>query len=56
MLYGDSAIDEERLTVPHPRMFERKFVLAPLADLAPELVPEELLLAAEGDVVAIGML
>ncbi len=56
LLYGDSAIDEERLTVPHPRMFERKFVLAPLADLAPELVPEELLLAAEGDVVAIGML
>lgn len=56
LLYGDSAIDTERLTVPHPRMFERRFVLAPLADLAPELVPDELFAAAEGDVVAIGML
>ncbi len=56
LLYGDSAIDSERLTIPHPRMFERKFVLQPLSDLAPELVPEELLLAALGDVVAIGML
>jgi len=56
LLYGDLAIATERLEVPHPRMFERKFVLAPLADLAPELVPEELFLAAEGDVVAIGML
>ena len=56
LLYGDSAIDSERLTVPHPRMFERKFVLQPLSDLAPELVPEDLLLAALGDVIALGML
>jgi 2-amino-4-hydroxy-6-hydroxymethyldihydropteridine diphosphokinase len=36
LLYDDLARSDERLTLPHPRMFERHFVLAPLADLAPE--------------------
>ncbi len=35
-----AAVDEADLTVPHPRMWERRFVLAPLGDLAPELLPE----------------
>ena len=39
LLVGDLAVDDPDLTVPHPRMYERRFVLAPLADLAPELVP-----------------
>jgi 2-amino-4-hydroxy-6-hydroxymethyldihydropteridine diphosphokinase len=39
LLYGDAAIDEPGLTVPHPRMRERGFVLTPLSDLAPDLVP-----------------
>jgi 2-amino-4-hydroxy-6-hydroxymethyldihydropteridine diphosphokinase len=37
LLYGDSVIDTEELTVPHPRMAERRFVLEPLAELAPDL-------------------
>ena len=36
LLYGDAVIREDDLTVPHPRMTERKFVLAPLAEIAPE--------------------
>ena len=38
LLYGDDVIDEPGLTVPHPRLHERRFVLEPLAELAPGLV------------------
>jgi len=38
LLVGDEKVDDADLTVPHPRMWERGFVLVPLADLAPELV------------------
>jgi 2-amino-4-hydroxy-6-hydroxymethyldihydropteridine diphosphokinase len=38
LLVGDQSVDDEDLVVPHPRMWERGFVLIPLADLAPELV------------------
>ncbi len=38
LLVGDEVVDEPELTVPHPRMWDRGFVLVPLADLAPELV------------------
>ncbi len=38
LLVGDEAVEEPDLVVPHPRMWERGFVLIPLADLAPELV------------------
>jgi 2-amino-4-hydroxy-6-hydroxymethyldihydropteridine diphosphokinase len=41
LLYGQARIDSPRLTVPHPRMWGRAFVLYPLADLAPELVRPE---------------
>jgi 2-amino-4-hydroxy-6-hydroxymethyldihydropteridine diphosphokinase len=38
LLYGDEVVDEPGLTVPHPRLQERRFALEPLADLAPGLV------------------
>jgi len=36
--YGKLAVHELGLTVPHPRLFERPFVLVPLAEIAPDLV------------------
>jgi 2-amino-4-hydroxy-6-hydroxymethyldihydropteridine diphosphokinase len=38
VLYGDLVMDEPGLTVPHPRFREREFVLAPLVEIAPEIV------------------
>lgn len=38
LLYGDDIIDTAPLTVPHPRLHERAFVLRPLAELAPGLL------------------
>jgi 2-amino-4-hydroxy-6-hydroxymethyldihydropteridine diphosphokinase len=38
LLYGDEVIDEPELQVPHPRLHERRFVLEPLAELAPGLL------------------
>jgi 2-amino-4-hydroxy-6-hydroxymethyldihydropteridine diphosphokinase len=38
LLYGGEEIDEPGLTVPHPRLHERRFVLEPLGELAPGLV------------------
>jgi 2-amino-4-hydroxy-6-hydroxymethyldihydropteridine diphosphokinase len=37
LVYGEDVIDEPGLTVPHPRLAERRFVLEPLADLDPGL-------------------
>ena len=37
LLYGDEVIDEPDLVVPHPRMAERRFVLEPAAEIAPEM-------------------
>jgi 2-amino-4-hydroxy-6-hydroxymethyldihydropteridine diphosphokinase len=39
LLYDDVQLDDPELTLPHPRMWERGFVLAPLRDVAPALVP-----------------
>jgi len=37
LLYGDAVIRMPGLSVPHPRMTERRFVLEPLAELVPDL-------------------
>ena len=56
LLYGDAALATPRLTVPHPRMHERAFVLRPLAEIAPQaIIPargtaRDLLPACQGQV------
>jgi len=38
LFYGDSQLDNSRLTLPHPSMGDRRFVLVPLAEIAPLLI------------------
>jgi len=49
-------VNEPDLVVPHPRMFARRFVVSPLLDLAPDLVPAEAMKDAGGEVTKLGML
>jgi 2-amino-4-hydroxy-6-hydroxymethyldihydropteridine diphosphokinase len=39
LLFGDARVDTPELVLPHPGLAQRRFVLAPLAELAPTLVP-----------------
>lgn len=52
LLYGDARIDSATLTVPHPRMNERAFVLLPLAEVAPQRVAAHALAAVAGQRIA----
>ncbi len=45
LLYGNATIESARLSVPHPRMWARAFVLFPLAEVAPAWVPANVLAA-----------
>ena len=56
LFVGDEIRQSEELTLPHPRIYERSFVLVPLRELAPELVSDEALGAATGWVAALGTL
>jgi 2-amino-4-hydroxy-6-hydroxymethyldihydropteridine diphosphokinase len=38
LLFGDRVVNEAELDIPHPRMTERRFVLVPLAEIAPEAI------------------
>jgi 2-amino-4-hydroxy-6-hydroxymethyldihydropteridine diphosphokinase len=52
LLYGDAHIARTRLTVPHPRMRQRAFVLVPLAEIAPHCVSTRQLRAVQGQRIA----
>jgi 2-amino-4-hydroxy-6-hydroxymethyldihydropteridine diphosphokinase len=41
LIFGEQTLSTPTLTIPHPRMWIRRFVVAPLADIAPHLVPED---------------
>jgi 2-amino-4-hydroxy-6-hydroxymethyldihydropteridine diphosphokinase len=56
LLVGDEVLDGPELTIPHPRLYERAFVLVPLAELAPELVSDEQRAGAVGSVRELGTL
>ena len=52
LLFGNEVMNSERLTLPHPRMLERAFVLVPLAEIAPDLMLPQGMSVAE----ALGLL
>ncbi|SDN31028.1 2-amino-4-hydroxy-6-hydroxymethyldihydropteridine diphosphokinase [Polaromonas sp. JS666] len=53
LLYGSASIESARLMVPHPRMWERAFVLVPLAEIAPGLVGDLRLQAVRHQAIAV---
>jgi 2-amino-4-hydroxy-6-hydroxymethyldihydropteridine diphosphokinase len=56
LLVGGAVVDDVDLVVPHPRMWERRFVVEPLAELAPELVAPAVREGAGGAVEVVGRL
>ena len=56
LLVGDLSSDDPEILIPHPRLYERNFVLAPLRELAPDLVSVDQLRAGVGRVAVLGTL
>jgi len=56
LLIDGERSDDPEVLVPHPRLYERSFVLVPLRELAPELVSDVALAGGVGRVVALGTL
>ena len=56
LLVDDRTVTEADLVVPHPRMWDRRFVVEPLRELAPELVPDDVRERAGGMVQVAGTL
>jgi 2-amino-4-hydroxy-6-hydroxymethyldihydropteridine diphosphokinase len=52
LLYGNAQIQTETLTIPHPRMWQRAFVLVPLGEIAPGLVSAERMEGVRGQGIA----
>ncbi|QJC55751.1 2-amino-4-hydroxy-6-hydroxymethyldihydropteridine pyrophosphokinase [Polaromonas vacuolata] len=52
LLYGSAFVASAHLTLPHPRMFERAFVLIPLAEIAPQIVTAQQLLAVQAQTIS----
>jgi 2-amino-4-hydroxy-6-hydroxymethyldihydropteridine diphosphokinase len=51
LMHGNSVVESPTLTLPHPRMRERAFVLKPLAEIAPDKVPRAALARVTGQVI-----
>ena len=56
LLVGDERSDDPEIVVPHPRLYERSFVLIPLHEVAPEMVTQAQLAARNGAVTRVGTL
>lgn len=56
LLVEGVVVDEPDLVVPHPRLAERRFVVEPLSDLAPDVVPADWKVTAVGTVRRVGRL
>lgn len=52
LLYGDACVSSATLSIPHPRMWQRAFVLLPLAEIAPQRITAAQLQAVAGQGIA----
>jgi 2-amino-4-hydroxy-6-hydroxymethyldihydropteridine diphosphokinase len=51
LMHGSTTLNEPSLTLPHPRMLQRAFVLVPLAEIAPQQVTAAQLAAVQGQAI-----